>query len=346
MDKYIDTRFDRVEKALTSLIDSIAKYTPSTSQANELAASDRELAAGLMELQTHQANNERIQQLRQETADLDAQIRSTIAVLWATRKEITTTAPTTKADSAAAAAAPRYDFTYAELLDYARRISRTTLPPPGVTNGVDLNEPSTQTGANSTQQNGEGSAAAETSRAQTPAGTGTSAAPTPVATAGGSLADSQQPQASQATNSTALPDHMLPAVNLLEGAVFYPWPGEDRIRGGALALNTQLSEAGISARGYDPEEEARRRRAEEEERREMEERQRVQREEHERRMREERERMARERAARAAAEGGQQASDAWRRGSGGADPAKPAGAPGEKKQFQFMGGLDDDDDDD
>ena len=49
MDKYIDSRFERVEKALSTLIDSIAKYHPSTVQANELAAADRELAKGLEE---------------------------------------------------------------------------------------------------------------------------------------------------------------------------------------------------------------------------------------------------------------------------------------------------------
>jgi hypothetical protein len=49
MDKYIDSRFERVEKALTTLIDSISKYNPSAAQARDLTAADAELGAGLEE---------------------------------------------------------------------------------------------------------------------------------------------------------------------------------------------------------------------------------------------------------------------------------------------------------
>ena len=44
MDKQIGVLFERVEKALTSLIDTMAKYNPSTHQANELVAAEAELA--------------------------------------------------------------------------------------------------------------------------------------------------------------------------------------------------------------------------------------------------------------------------------------------------------------
>lgn len=47
MDKYIDGRFERLEKALTSLIDSVTKYHPSTAQARELEIADAELTKGL-----------------------------------------------------------------------------------------------------------------------------------------------------------------------------------------------------------------------------------------------------------------------------------------------------------
>ncbi|KAK1768020.1 vitamin-D-receptor interacting mediator subunit 4-domain-containing protein [Phialemonium atrogriseum] len=353
MDKYIDSRFDRVERALASLIDSISKYTPSSTQASELAASDRELSNGLTQLQTHQNNYARIQKLRQETADLDAQIKNTISVLWTTRKEITATPTTTYPPSG-----PKYQFTYAELLNYARRISRTTLPPPGVTNGVDLTAPPPPTGPPISQNGDPGTT--------TPAGAdGTTAsasgAATPVATTGGADAPSSSSQptgaidASQtSTTATALPEHMLPAVNLLEGAVFHPWPAEERIRGGALAVNQQLREAGVDPRGHDPEEEeeARRRRAEAEEA----ERRRLLEHERERRAAEERDRAAARERARARereeAGGAGGEGDAWRRGSVAAPAAGEAGAggagagSGEKKQFQFMGDLDDDDDDD
>lgn len=47
MDKYIDSRFERLEKALTNLIDSVTKYHPSTAQARELEIADAELSKGL-----------------------------------------------------------------------------------------------------------------------------------------------------------------------------------------------------------------------------------------------------------------------------------------------------------
>jgi hypothetical protein len=47
MDKFIDARFERLEKALASLIDSVTKYHPSVSLAEDLKAADNELTKGL-----------------------------------------------------------------------------------------------------------------------------------------------------------------------------------------------------------------------------------------------------------------------------------------------------------
>lgn len=49
MDKSVDNRFDRLEKALTSLIDSVNKYHPSTVHAQELEDADNELSRCLEE---------------------------------------------------------------------------------------------------------------------------------------------------------------------------------------------------------------------------------------------------------------------------------------------------------
>jgi uncharacterized Fe-S cluster-containing radical SAM superfamily protein len=49
MDKSVDNRFDRLEKALTSLIDSVNKYHPSTLHAQELEDADNELSRCLEE---------------------------------------------------------------------------------------------------------------------------------------------------------------------------------------------------------------------------------------------------------------------------------------------------------
>ncbi|OIW31848.1 hypothetical protein CONLIGDRAFT_629542 [Coniochaeta ligniaria NRRL 30616] len=326
MDKYMDERFERVQRALTSLIDSITKYTPSTTQAHDLAAADKELSDGLTELQTHQNNLLRIQELRKETEDLDAQIKSTVSLLWSTRKEITGT-PTTSYPSSG----PRYDFTYTDLLNYARRISPYTLPPPGVTNGVDLSAPPAD------QQ-------ATASAEQTPVTATSDSVPAPngaaVASTASQPTDPSQPDAApqQTSFSTALPEHMTEAVNLLEGAVFYPWPGEERIRSGALDLCQRLADAGVDPKGYDPEEQERQRQAEAEERKR---REAIEDAERKRREEERFAQMARERAAAAERE------RLMSHDAGGAGQASP-GAAGrqEKKQFQFMGGLDDDEDED
>lgn len=47
MDKIVDVRFERVEKALATLVESITKYSPQASQALELANADNELGKGL-----------------------------------------------------------------------------------------------------------------------------------------------------------------------------------------------------------------------------------------------------------------------------------------------------------
>jgi hypothetical protein len=47
MDKIVDVRFERVEKALATLVESITKYNPQASQALELANADNELGQGL-----------------------------------------------------------------------------------------------------------------------------------------------------------------------------------------------------------------------------------------------------------------------------------------------------------
>jgi hypothetical protein len=47
MEDILSTRFDRVEKALSTLVDSIAAYNPSPQAAIDLAAADDELGQGL-----------------------------------------------------------------------------------------------------------------------------------------------------------------------------------------------------------------------------------------------------------------------------------------------------------
>ncbi|UPK97166.1 hypothetical protein LCI18_008101 [Fusarium solani-melongenae] len=340
MDTFIDRRFERLEKALANLIDSVTKYHPSTLHAQELEAADNELSKGLEKVQTHQNNYLRIQQLRESSAALDAQIRDTISSLATTRKDIVTTHATTFS------AEPNYPIAYEELLNYARRISKTTMPPAGTINPLSPSPPEGQTPAGQTP-----GPDSQNASVMTPSAPPTSQVQSP-AVMNGTPQVSQEPATQQTTTSanTNLPEGWTQFLNPLSGQLFFPWPQEDKIRAGSLASNQVLMEQGIEPKGYDPAEEEARKQREEEERKQKEEEARLAQEERERKIREDRERQRIERERQREKE-----QEAWRRASvvGG-----PSGAPGETKstagppqqkaQFQFtnLDDLDDDDDDD
>jgi len=340
MDKELDGRFERLEKALATMIDSLSKNNPSTKLAQDLVAAETELLEGLKLLEAHQNNHARIQQLRQSTEQADAQIKDIISSLWKMRQELTSvqTSPIPKG--------AKFQFTTGELLDFARRISRNTLPPPGVTNGVNMTPAAARHSQQPSSVEPEDSfRVTSQSQTQTPntsfnvSFNGTlvdTPGPfnnnsTPIPNAG--PANSQNPH-------TELPEHLKLATNPLHGASFFPWPSVEQVRSGALGAYQLLVDKGIDPRGYDPEfEEQRRKDAE----REAEERAKQEREEAERRAREEAERIARQRELerQRARESMAAAAEEGRRDSVVGGPA--AGKP---KQFTFLGGDDDDDDDD
>ncbi|KAI3318728.1 hypothetical protein HD806DRAFT_310382 [Xylariaceae sp. AK1471] len=347
MDKQLDACFDRVEKALGTLLDSIAKYNPSTNQAQELGNADAELTKGLKDLQTHQSNYQRIQDLRASTARYDTQIKDTLRLLANTRKELVHASATVFPEGS------NYEIQYDELLSYARRISKTTIPPVGAVNAISAI-------AESSQVKGEASAtetAATTPAAGTPNGTTQPAASTPQPLSLSTPAANGSFEASQQTNNTTgtgtdLPEPLATWLNPHSAYTFVPWPSEEQVRHGAIASLAYIMEQGIEAEGYDPEVEKARKEREEEERKQVEERERAEREERERRLREEQARMRAERERNREKE----EAESWRRASvsvGGAGPPPTAGAgaggappPAQPKaQFQFMGDDDDDDDD-
>lgn len=53
MDETIDRRFERVEKALATLITSISTYNPAPALANDLVTADAELSQGLEQCELH-----------------------------------------------------------------------------------------------------------------------------------------------------------------------------------------------------------------------------------------------------------------------------------------------------
>ncbi|KAF6815291.1 mediator of rna polymerase ii transcription subunit 4 [Colletotrichum sojae] len=333
MDTVIDARFERVEKALASLIESVAKYHPHAKQALDLHEADNDLSRGLDEVQVHQNNHLRLQQLRATTSSLDAQIRDTLNSLATTRKDITTTQITVYPDG------PKYPVKYDELLNYARRISKTTLPPAAVTNGVPTagSTPGPDPNASMTAATTPGGPNGMQSQ---PA----SAAPTPGPTQTLDPSDSGAPPGSQqdllpstqqtaASGATSLPDGLRNHLDPHFNASFVPWPNEFQIRSGAMAVYQDLQDKGIDPRGYDPLQIAEAKRREEEERKAREEQDRLELERKHREYQEKMEKIRREQ------------QEAYRRdsmavGGGGASSA------GKSKQFQFSSMMDDDDDED
>ncbi|KAL3965660.1 hypothetical protein ACCO45_002664 [Purpureocillium lilacinum] len=303
---------------MDNLIDSVAKYHPSVSQAEELKAADTELGKGLEQVQEHQRNHLRIQQLRQTSAALDTQIKDTLTSLAEARRGIVTTRTTTFPRE------PNYPIAYDKLLSYARRISKTTLPPAATINAA--------TAAGTVPASPEG---------QTPAAADSQpqSAVTPSA---------RTPRERKALPRTAF-QGMSQYLNPLSGQLFFPWPLEDKIRSGALASYQMLVEQGIDPKGYDPVTEEERKRKEEEERKAKEEQEQKEREEREEQIREERERLRVERERQRERE-----QEEWRRASIAGNPPEAPGLPrtntgaGERRQFQFtnLDDLDDDDDDD
>ena len=279
MDKYIDARFERVEKALATLVDSISKYNPSTATATELLEADAELSKGIElgaypsalvqttdrlrgaasadtgAVQVHQNNHLQIQGLRATIVTLDGQIKGILTSLAGVRRELTSTG-TGIPDG------PSHEIRYDELLSYARRISKTTLPPPGVLNGLDRDgtgtPPSQQdTGAAPTPVPATPAAATpvpQSNGSQTPAGASTPAALSqpPPTTAPGPDADARPPSQLGAAAAAAIPPNIAQFMNPLTGQVFVPWPDAGRFRLGLLAANQGLLDEGLDIRGYDP----------------------------------------------------------------------------------------------
>lgn len=314
--------------------------------------------------------------MKATTAGLDAQIRSTLEVLASTRKDMTATPSTVFPDRM-----PN-PISFEELLGFARRISKTTLPPPGVTNGVDLDG----TGGETTP--GGGPAILTTGQdagASTPAGplpqtpTGlvsVAATPTPMSAVvnggvgtpapgtpsnvrhdaamldvpqqapqgggGGGGGGANSGEAGGGNDKSVLPELFSQWMNPHTGAIFLPWPHEDQIRMGGLAANQSLADRGIDPKGYDPAEEERLAAESAAEAKRLEE----ERAEAERKAMAEREARARQEMERRRAQQREmEQRDAQLRGSAGSGARSPtATSPTIKKQFQFTA-FDDDDSD-
>ncbi|RDW79509.1 hypothetical protein BP6252_04147 [Coleophoma cylindrospora] len=262
MDKIIDNRFERVEKALATLINSISTYNPSPALANDLVTADVELSKGLQQLSEHQSNHAKILSLRATSNALDAQIRDTLTLLTTTRAELLAT-PATTFQSAT------NPVSYSDLLSYARRISKFTLPasfreaevaaaPAAIPETTDTSVGGSNT-PKDVQTNG------SVPNISTTNGAGESQSTNTAMEIDGETGASQPQISSQ---DTTLPIEWQQYLDTNTGVQFAPWPSEETIRRGALASIQILTDQGIDLESFDPaksaELEAERQRIEEE----------------------------------------------------------------------------------
>ena len=309
MDKFIDARFERVEKALQTLIHSISTYNPNPAQATDLLTADADLTRGLEQctssrdsskakltsaVSIHQCKHEKILSLRSTSSTLDNQIRETLTLLTDTRRALLDTSSTVFPQTT-------NPVTYSELLSYAKKISDKTLPPTyrekaelEVGNVTPTKGSEPHTNGNTTPvliANGNG-VIIDGNLGMSNNG---SAMEIDSGTPSNSVVVIQgQGQTSQESNSTALPLEWQSHLNPQAQIQFLPWPADHDIKRGALATIQVLLDRGEDPATFDPErgaelEEERRLKVEEEERVQAEERARV---EEERRMRERERRMS------------------------------------------------------
>lgn len=253
--------------------------------------------------------------MKSTSSKLDTEIKTALQLLSTTRAELIAT-PATSFSS------KTNPLNYDELISYARRISKFTLPPHARLGTTPTNpSPKSSAPPSAAPTNGTNTPVANTPVASTAAPNvlnGINIESTPVAAAGAATPQNEK---------LAMPDPIEEWLNPLnQQSGWVPWPTEEVIRRGALAQIQMLREQGHEPEGYDPvkiaEAEAERKRKEEEYEKEME-------------RRKEEERVAAEQKAKERAE--QRERD---RAAG----VEPASADKEKKPFNPFADLEDSDD--
>ena len=122
MDVFIDTRLTTLETALSTLVDSISSYNPSIPAAHAILKADSDLQDGLKQLAQHQRNYHHITSLRETITKQNDAITSHLTLLAEMRKELLDI-PTSLPQK------DRRDVSHQEVLAYAKRIARFTMPP-------------------------------------------------------------------------------------------------------------------------------------------------------------------------------------------------------------------------
>ncbi|KAL8996088.1 MAG: hypothetical protein Q9169_004327 [Polycauliona sp. 2 TL-2023] len=239
MNAIIQSQLDRIDTALTTLITSIESYNPSVPAAIDLLAADDELQKGVRLLAQHQTNHSRILRLRSDIEAHEQQTKSTLSLLAETREELLSTPATTFPEHSR-------NVPFTELLEYAKNISRYTIPPT-------FREPLPQPKATETADKVEGA---------TPAVNGTGDLVTEArevnAIANGAEAPNGEAKEKGVGVSSLTPDEVI-WLNELARTDFVPWPNEEVIKRGALGQIQVMLEQGVNPESRGAAEEAARR---------------------------------------------------------------------------------------
>ena len=211
MDDLMDTRLTALETALSSLVDSISSYNPSVPVAQAILKADFDLQHGLNQLAQHQRNNRRITSLRDTITSQNQAIKVHLTSLVDVRKELLDI-PTSLPQK------DRREVSHEEVLAYAKRIARFTMPP-------GMKQPTIPVKAEEEAGGGEGRLGAEAGQSQPP--------PPP------------QEQPSEGRGIESLEEYEKQWLDPWTGVQFTPWPGEDVIKRGALGEIQAMVERGV-----------------------------------------------------------------------------------------------------
>ncbi|KAL7270502.1 hypothetical protein RUND412_006789 [Rhizina undulata] len=121
MNASVQRAFDTLQESLQTLIESIASYNPSPAAATAVIDAEDHLTSTLGQLEEHQQTYHQIATLTAISASLDSELTSLLQTLSQTRKELQAVPNTTFP--------PSHGVPYEELLTYARKISKYTVPP-------------------------------------------------------------------------------------------------------------------------------------------------------------------------------------------------------------------------
>lgn len=209
MDDLIDTRLTALETALSSLVDSISSYNPSVPVAQAILKADFDLQDGLNQLAQHQRNNRRITSLRDKITSQNQAIKSHLTSLVDVRKELLDI-PTSLPQK------DRREVSHEEVLAYAKRIARFTMPP-------GMKQRTIPVKAEEEAGGGAGSLGAEAGQSQPP----------------------PQEQPYEGKGIESLEEYEKQWLDPWTGVQFTPWPGEDVIKRGALGEIQAMVERGV-----------------------------------------------------------------------------------------------------